>query len=81
MLISMAEAKEAERVAKAERIAAGRWLRVDEGKASSPRDTMLLHRVRAVAAERTEAFDVMIRDMDFNRLFNEGAIYIERAVR
>jgi hypothetical protein len=39
---------------------------------------MLLHRVRAVAAERTEAFDAMLRDMDFNRLFNEGAIYIER---
>jgi hypothetical protein len=48
----MAEAKEAERVAKAQWIAAGRWLRVDESKVTSPKDTMLLHRVRAAAADR-----------------------------
>jgi hypothetical protein len=27
------------------------------------------------AAERSEAFDVMLRDRDVNRLFNDGALY------
>ncbi len=44
MIISLPEVREAERIAKAQRIAAGRWLRVDESKATSPKDTMLLHR-------------------------------------
>jgi hypothetical protein len=38
MIISMSEAKEAERIAKAQRIAAGRWLQVDESKITSPKD-------------------------------------------
>jgi hypothetical protein len=33
---------------------------------------------RAAAAERSDAFDAMVRDHDFNWQFNEGAIYIER---
>ena len=78
MIISMTEAKEAERVAKAQRIAAGRWLRVDETKVTSPKDTMLLHRVRAAAAEGSGVFDEMLRDRDVNRLFNDGALYFER---
>jgi hypothetical protein len=39
---------------------------------------MYLHRVRAAAAERSEAFDAMIQDRDFNLLFIAGAIYIGR---
>ena len=78
MIISISEAKEAERVAKAQRITAGRWLRVDETKITSPKDTMLLHRVRASAAEGSGVFDEMLRDMDVNRLFNDGALYFER---
>ena len=39
---------------------------------------MYLHRVRAAVAERSDAFDAMLREMDVDRLFNEGAIYIER---
>ena len=79
MIISMSEAKEADRLAKAQRIAAGRWLRVDETKITSPKDTMLLHRVRAAAADGSGAFDEMLRDRDVNRLFNSGALYFERA--
>jgi hypothetical protein len=76
--VSLPDARKAERIAKAQRIAAGRWLRVDETKITSPKDTMLLHRVRAAAAEESEAFDGMLRDRDVNRLFNDGALYFER---
>jgi len=75
--VSIPDAREAERNAKAQRIAAGRWLRVDETKITAPKDTMLLHRVRAAAAEGSEAFDEMLRDRDVNRLFNESALYFE----
>ena len=74
----MPEVREAERLSKAQRIAAGRWLRVDESKVTSPKDIMLLHRVRAAAADSSGAFDEMLRDRDVNRLFNEGALYFER---
>ncbi len=77
-MISMSEARDAERSSKAQRIAAGRYLRVDETKVTSPRDMMLLHRVRAAAAEQSGAFDEMLRDMDVGRLSNDGAIYIGR---
>ena len=73
----MHETKEAERLSQAQRIAAGRWLLVDESKATSPKDMMLVHRVRAAAVEGSGVFDEMLRDRDVKRLF-EGAIYIER---
>ena len=79
MNVSMAEVKEAERIAKAQRIAAAKWLRVDESKVTSPKAMMLLHRVRAAAAEGSATFDVMLGDRDVNRLFNDGALYFERA--
>ena len=79
--VSLPDAREAERIAKAQRIAAGRWLRVDETKITSPKDMMLLHRVRPAAAEGSEAFDTMLRDRDVNRLFNEGALYFESPSR
>lgn len=78
---SMIETKEAERIVKQQRLDAGRWLRVDESKVASPKDIMLLHRVKAAAAERSEIFDTMLRDRDVNRLFNDGAIYFERRVQ
>jgi hypothetical protein len=53
--VSIPDARETERTAKAQRIAAGRWLRVDETKITSPKDMMLLHRARAAAADRSEA--------------------------
>ncbi len=74
----MPEAKEAERLSKQQRIDAGRWLLVDESKITSPKDMMYLHRVRAAAVERSDAFDAMLREPDVNRLLSEGAIYIER---
>ena len=76
--VSLPAAREAEHNARAQRMAAGRWLRVDETKISAPKDLMLLHRVRAAAADRSEAFDEMLRDRDVNRLFNDGALYFER---
>ena len=60
----MSDAKEAERQAKLQRLGFAHL--------------MLLHRVRAAAVERSEAFDAMLHDLEVNRLFNEGAIYIER---
>jgi hypothetical protein len=75
--VSLPDAREAERFAKAQRIAAGRWLRVVETKVASPKDVMLLHRVRAAAAEGSEAFDALLRNRDVNRLFNDGALYFE----
>jgi hypothetical protein len=42
---------------------------------------MLLHWLRAAAAERSGAFDVMLSDLEVNWLFNDGAISIERVVR
>lgn len=76
MIISMAEAREAERIAKGQRIAAAKWLQVDESKIASPKDMMLLHRFRAAAAaaESSTAFDTLLRDRDVNRLFNDGAL-------
>ena len=75
---SIVEVKEAERQAKLQRLGFAHLLRVDESKVTSPKDLMLLHRVRAAAAERSAAFDAMLHDHEVNRLFNEGAIYIER---
>jgi hypothetical protein len=79
MIISMSAAKEADHVAKAQRMAAGRWLFVDESKVASPKDTMLVHRVRAAAAEGSGVFDEMLRDRDVNRLFNDGALSFDRS--
>ncbi len=39
---------------------------------------MLLHRVKAAAAEQSATFDAMLSDLDVNRLFNDGALYFER---
>ena len=75
---SVREVQEAERQSKLQRLGFAHMVRVDETKATTPKDVMYLHRVRAAAAERSDAFDAMLRDHDFNRLFNEGAIYIER---
>ena len=76
---SVVEVKEAERQSKLQRLGFAHLWRVDETKATTPRDVMYLHRVRAAAAEWSEAFDVMLREPEVNRLFNEGAIYIERS--
>ena len=75
---SVVEVKEAERLSKLQRLGFARYIGIDETKATSPKDQMYLLRVRAAAAERSDAFDVMVHERDFNRLFNDGAIYIER---
>lgn len=74
----MKETMEAERLCKAERMAAGRWLKVDESKVHAPKDMMIVHRVRAAAADQSAAFDEMLRDRDVGRLFNEGVFYFDR---
>ena len=76
---SFVETKEAERQARLQRLGFAYLWHVDETKAATPKDVMYLHRVRAAAADRSDAFDAMIREHEFNRLFNEGAIYIERS--
>lgn len=69
--ISMSEVKDAERIAKAQRMAAGKWLQVDETKITSPKDMMLLHRVRAAVVEGSATFGKRLREPDINRMFNE----------
>jgi hypothetical protein len=81
MFISMSEVREAERIAKAERIAAGRYLRVDETKVTSPKAMMLLHRVRAAAADGSGVFDEMPGDRDVNRLLKDPALSFDRKWR
>jgi hypothetical protein len=78
MFISLPEVEEAERLSKAQRIAAGRWLRVDESKITSSRDMLLLRGIRGAAAEQSAAFNSMLQDMDVIRLFNDGALYFDR---
>ena len=78
MNVSVAEVKEAERIAKAQRIAAGRYLRPDETKIWSPKDMILLHRVNAAAAEGSVTIDQMLGVRDANRPFNDGALYFAR---
>ena len=65
---SVVDVREAERFAKWERISHARFFQVGETKVTSPKDVMLLDRFRAAAAERSDAFDAMLRDMDVNRL-------------
>ncbi len=74
----MADVREADRLAKQQRLDFARLVRVDETKIASPTDMMLLHRVKAAAADRADVFDVMLRDRDVNRLFNDGALFFER---
>lgn len=76
--ISIKDVAEAERQSKLQRLGFAHLFRIDETKATSPKDVMYLLRVKAAAAERSEVFDTMLREMEFNRLFNEGAIYVER---
>ena len=77
-LISMSDARQAEREAKNQRLNAARWLQIDEAKAPSASDVMMLRRIKAAAEERSEAFDRMLEDRDANRLFNLGAWRFER---
>ena len=76
--ISMPDVREAERLSKAQRLNNARFLRFDETKCATARDVMLLHRVRAAATERSDAFDTMLGEPEVNRLFNDGAISIEK---
>jgi hypothetical protein len=76
--VSMPDVREAERLSKVQRLSIARYLKFDETKCATARDVMLLHRVRAATAERSDAFDVMLGDLEVNRLFNDGAISIER---
>ena len=74
-MLSMQEAREAEREAKNQRLNAARWLQIDESKAPSASEITTLRRIKAAAEERSDAFDRMLHDRDANRLFNLGAWY------
>lgn len=77
-MVSVAEAREAERISKAQRIRNGLMMRVNESLAGTPADMMTARRVYAAAQAQDQAFDAMLRDRDVNRLFNEGVLYLER---
>lgn len=76
---SIKDIAEAERLSNVQRQNNARFLRFDETKCATARDVMLLHRVRASVADRSDAFDKMIGDREVNQLFNDGAISIERS--
>ena len=77
-MLSYKGALEAEREAKQQRIAAGRWLRIDETKPRIASDEMLVRRVVAAAKEQSETFAALLHDYEVNRLFNAGVLYFER---
>ncbi len=76
--ISMSDVREAEQLSRRQRINNARLLRFDETKCATARDVMLLHRVRAAAVDRSDAFDTMLGEPDVNRLFNDGAISVQK---
>ena len=76
--ISMPDVREAECLSKAQRLNNARYLKFAETKCATARDVMLLHQVRAAAAERSDVFDVMLGGREVNQLFNDGAISVKR---
>jgi len=75
---SIKDIAEAERLSRVQRQHNARFLRFDETKCATARDVMLLHRVRAAAAENSDTFDKILSEREVNQLFNDGAISIER---
>ena len=75
------DALECERLCKADRIAAAKYVRFDESKCHNSADIMTLRRIKATAEARNDAFDDWLRDPDGVRLWNAGAWYLERATQ
>lgn len=75
---SVTDVQEAERLSKVQRLNNAQFLRFDETKCSSARDAMFLRQVRAAAAERSNLFDKLMSEPEANRLFCDGAIWVER---
>jgi hypothetical protein len=77
MNVSMSDLKEAERIAKAQRIAAAKWLQVDESKVTSPKAMMLIHEglasVKLGAAHISQASDPFARK--YARTLPEGRVF------
>lgn len=79
MIISAADAREAERGARVQRIwHAHLYLRGDETKAPSARDVMTIRRILAAAQERSSTVDDMISDRGVQALFDAGALWWAR---
>jgi hypothetical protein len=76
--ISMAGSRDAEHEARKQRMGLAHLLRIDETKASNSADIMILRRVKAAAADKSDTYDSLLSERDVNRLFNTGAIYFQR---
>ena len=75
MLISAAEAREAEREARAQRLKLAALLRANESKAGSASGVMQTRRVLAAAQERSATYDTLLAEQETQRLFSAGALY------
>jgi hypothetical protein len=78
MNLSAADARDAEREARRQRLSLAHLLRSDESKVTSPSDLMKVKRLMTAAAERSVAYDEILRELDTQRLFNAGALYFAR---
>jgi len=74
MIISAAEAREAEHDARNQRIGFAHLLRADESKAPSASGLMHSRRIMAAAAERSVTYDHMLSEPETQRLFDCGAL-------
>jgi len=78
MLISAAEARNAEHEARKQRLGFAHLLRADETKAPTSADVMRIRRVMAAAAEGGSGYDAMLSEPTTNNLFACGALYFAR---
>jgi hypothetical protein len=78
ILISAADAREAEQEARKQRLEFGYLLRAEESKAPTSADIMRIRRMMATGAERSVTYDNMLSEPDTQRPFNCGALYFDR---
>jgi hypothetical protein len=78
MLISSAEAREAETEARQQRIGLAHLLRADESKCLNSSDKMRVRRIMTAAAERSTTYDTLLSEYEAQRLFDCGALYFDR---
>jgi hypothetical protein len=78
MMISAAEAREAEREARNQRLRLAHLLRSDESKAPTSADIMRVRRIIAAAQERSITYDTLLSEPGTQKLFDCGALWFAR---
>jgi hypothetical protein len=78
VLISAADARDAEHEARKQRQGFAQLLRADESKAPTSANVMRIRRMLAAAAEGGSGYDAMLSEPTTNNLFACGALYFAR---